>query len=202
MQLILYHRGKLILLAAAVAVLVAALIIPIVVPGSHPSGWALLLTSGWFGHYLLGPALVIGGLLFVWRVAMVAAGSLEALSIDREGVQVTTLWASRQIPWSDLILPRIAVRQTRYGKHYTLVFDRYSAASVRLSLSLTALSRDEYQDIVEMVAQGKYELGRHPARSAGGETSSTSIPSSGERPRAPLHGSSIPAPRGFGRKGA
>lgn len=188
MESILYSRTKLALMAFAMLGVAAVFMMIFLDPDMRLRGFAGLLTNGWAGHFIFVPLVELGLLLVAWRIGYIATGALEAIVVDRDGVRVTTLFSSAEIPWSDLILPRLIVRRTRYGKQYHICFDRRSGRSLRVSASLTTLgSVDAYQATIDAIGQLQYAASQKGATVAA--------------PVAPVAG---PAPvvRGFGRKGA
>lgn len=188
MESILYSRTKLALMAFAMLGLAATFMLIFLDPDMHLRGAAGLITNGWTGHFVFVPMIELGLLVIAWRIGYVATGSLEAIAVDRAGVRVTTLFTSAEIPWSDLILPRLIVRRTRYGKRYHICFDRRSGRSLRVSASLTTLgSVDAYQETIDTIGQCQYAASRKHA-----PVDATPTPPTGPAPVA----------RGFGRKGA
>jgi hypothetical protein len=192
MESILYSRTKLSLMALAMLGVAAVFMMIFLDPDMHLRGAAGMITNGWTGHFIFVPAFELGLLLIAWRIGYIATGSLEAIMIDQSGVRVTTLWTSAEIPWSDLILPRLVVVRTRYGKRYSICFDRHSGRSLRVSASLTTLGGpDAYQAAIDVIGQMQYAASR---KSAAPPAPVVEAVSAGAAP--------APVVRGFGRKGA
>ena len=190
MEPVLYSRWKLAALAALLIAVAVVFLMPFIDPDTKLPGIAGFLTSGWAGHFFIGPLVELGLLLTAWRIGMVAAGPLDAIVADAHGVRVTTMFKSVQIPWRDLILARLIVKRTRYGKRYHICFDRRSGASVRVSASLTTLYVDDYHTVIELLGQRQYLEVRKPV----------AVPSLSAA--AVVAANTAPARRGFGRKGA
>lgn len=192
MESILYSRTKLALMALALLGVAAVFMLIFLDPDVKLRGAAGLITNGWTGHFFFIPVIELGLLLAAWRIGYIATGSLEAIEIDRTGVRVTTLFTSTGIPWSDLILPRLIVIRTRYGKRYTICFDRHSGRSVRVAASLTTLGGvDAYQATIDAIGQLQYAASQKPTAAVApvaARVTATTCPA--------------PAVRGFGRKGA
>lgn len=188
MEPILYSRWKLATMAGLCAFAAAVVLAEFVDPAIRLPGIAGLVARGWFGHFVAAPIVILGCALLAWRIGMVAAGSLEAVTPDAQGVRVTTLWKSVDIPWRDLILARVIVRKSRYGTRYYLCFDRRSASSVRVSVGLTTLRVADYADYVAALGQHQYLEVRKPAQKAAVAVAAVEVPRA-------------QAPRGFGRKG-
>lgn len=184
MEPIHYHRGKLIGMTVLSLVFAGVCLWPMLDQHAYlPSAQGAVLESG-IGRYAVAPFLVLGSVLIAWRLAMIAAGSTEALVVDEAGVRVTTLWRTTEIPWTDLLLARMIEKRSRHGTYYSFCFDRRSTSSVRLPLGLTDLPRDAYRDY--LIALGDLQYRRaHRAPDA---------------PLAPAP--TTPVSRSFGRKGA
>lgn len=190
MDSIRYSRGKLAGMAAVLLLVAAAFMLIFLDPDTHRSGSVGLLTNGWTGHFIFVPVIELALLLIAWRIGYIATGSLDAVVVGPSGVRVTALWSAADIPWCDLILPRLIVRRTRYGKRYHICFDRRTGRSLRISASLTTLAGpDAYQDAIDAITQLQYDATRQ--KSAGTAVVAAALDSVAPPPLA----------RGFGRKG-